>query len=306
MEQLQTTVIDTIIQPQQILLPKKVYIGDTAELRCTFNSNNVVFSQLVMDGTAEINLSAFVDPLDIRDYEIQQVILSPAGINYYQLSIIFKPWKTGDILFPPIHLKNVQIELQPVQIVSITEQNNATTIKDTVAPFLLPGTTYKLYGTLILLLILVIIGIRIFIKRDKILLYINNKKLIRKYKKNKKKTIKELKLLADTTEPDQIFAEKYQHLMRNYLEIRFDYAFSKTTSSEMAQGFLKATNNLASDIKTEAFGDIAATFIRTDYIRYKSESIFFENEKKDLCNMVIAKIEILENTKEDSEGGEIA
>ena len=43
-----------IIEPQQILVPKKVYIGDTAELRCTFNTanpeikNDTLFAYILM------------------------------------------------------------------------------------------------------------------------------------------------------------------------------------------------------------------------------------------------------------------
>ena len=35
-----------IITSQQILVPKKVYIGDTAELRCTFNSPDAALKAL--------------------------------------------------------------------------------------------------------------------------------------------------------------------------------------------------------------------------------------------------------------------
>ena len=44
------------ISPQQILIPKKVYIGDTAELRCTFNSPDPFLKQLTSSGTAELPL----------------------------------------------------------------------------------------------------------------------------------------------------------------------------------------------------------------------------------------------------------
>lgn len=301
MEDQTTLPVNTIIQPQQILLPKKVYIGDTAELRCTFNSNSIIFNQLLMDGPADLSLSIFTAPLDAKDFEILQVKLNPAGVNYYQLSVIFKAWKTGEISFPPIQLKDTVIEFQPVSIVSITEQNNTSILKDTLSPFLLPGTTYKLYGALITLILLIIVGIRLFIKREKIIFYINNKRLLRKYKKNKKQAIKQLQILSKTDEQDSAFAEKYQHLMRSYLETRFAYSFSNCASSELTKGFLSATNGLASEQKVEAFGDIAATFIRTDYIRYKDGATLFENEKQDLCNLVIEKIETLEKTEEPKE-----
>ena len=75
------------ITPQQILVPKKVYIGDAAELRCTFNSPSTALKQLTINGTTEIydfsdntNISALSD-----DYDIKSITLSPAGVDFYQL-----------------------------------------------------------------------------------------------------------------------------------------------------------------------------------------------------------------------------
>lgn len=282
------------IQPQQILLPKKVYIGDVAELRCNFSSNSPALKQMVTSGTQNISTNLFVTPLDAKDFEILEVKLSPAGIDFYQLSIIFKPWKTGSINFPALNLNELQIQFEPVSIVSITEQNNTSTLKDNLAPFLLPGTAYKLYGLLVILLIILITGIRLFIKRDKIRFYINNKRLLKKYKRNKKRTIRELNKLSREQIEDSLFSEKYQHIMRTYLETRFAYPFTKAATSEFIKGYFIATNNLASEEKQEAFEDITSTFIRTDYIRYKSGSKLFANEKDDLCKMVLNRIEILE------------
>lgn len=290
-----------IIQSQQILLPKKVYIGDTAELRCNFNSPSAFINQLTEKGTTDISINSFIEPLDSQEYEILQVKISNIGVNYYQLSVIFKSWKTGIIRIPAIQIDEALIEFQPISIVSITEQNNTTVLKDSLNPFLLPGTTYKLYGILILFVIIILTVIRIIIKREKIRFYLNNKRLIRKYKKNKKTTIKKLTALSKETLTDKEFAEKYQHLMRNYLEIRFDFSFTKAVSSEFMAGFMNTTGNTVSELKQEAFGDIVSTFVRTDYIRYKDNSVLLENEKENLCSMVIEKIEILE--KSDDDGG---
>lgn len=47
---------------QQILVPMQVYIGDEAELRCTFNSNNSKIKKLLensTDGSVYLNSSNF-------------------------------------------------------------------------------------------------------------------------------------------------------------------------------------------------------------------------------------------------------
>ena len=291
------------ISPQQILVPKKVYIGDAAELRCSFNSPNLTLKNLVKNGTVELPLLNFENT---EDYDIKSITLSPAGIDFYQLTITFIPWKTGDLQFPSMAIEDTDLilELKPVQIVSLisTEGNNTAYLRDTKAPLLLPGTTYKLYGTLSIFIVALIILIRIIVKRKSLMFYINNKRLLKKYKKNKKQTIKLLKLLSKKTEEnDKYDSEMIQKIMRNYLEIRFNYPFTKTVTSEIMKGWQTATGNILSEKKEEAFCDIASVFIRTDYIRYSKNGSFSIGEKKELIEKLINQIEILEK-QEESEG----
>lgn len=297
------------ISPQQILIPKKVYIGDTAELRCTFNSPDPFLKQLTSSGTAELPLvSQSIEPQE--EYVIKNISLSPSGIDFYQLTITFIPWKTGDLLFPSMEIEgsDIVLEFQPIQIVSLiaNENTNTSTIRDTAAPLLLPGTTYTLYGTLSVFVIFLLICIRIILKRKNILFYINQKRLLKKYKKNKKQTIRNLYKIADEAEAakidDQTAAENLQKSLRTYLEIRFDYPFTHTVASEIMQGWQTATGGLLSDTKTEAFGNIAASFIRTDFIRYSKNGKFEENELINLIEKIISQIQILEQNEESLSG----
>ena len=297
------------ISPQQILIPKKVYIGDTAELRCTFNSPDPFLKQLTSSGTAELPLvSQSAEPQE--EYVIKNISLSPSGIDFYQLTITFIPWKTGELLFPSMEIEgsDIVLEFQPIQTVSLiaNENTNTSTIRDTAAPLLLPGTTYKLYGTLSVFVIFLIICIRIILKRKNILFYINQKRLLKKYKKNKKQTIRNLYKIADEAEAakidDQTAAENLQKSLRTYLEIRFDYPFTHTVASEIMQGWQTATGGLLSDTKTEAFGNIAASFIRTDFIRYSKNGKFEENELINLIEKIISQIQILEQNEESLSG----
>lgn len=297
------------ISPQQILIPKKVYIGDTAELRCTFNSPDPFLKQLTSSGTAELPLvSQSTEPQE--EYVIKNISLSPSGIDFYQLTITFIPWKTGELLFPSMEIEgsDIVLEFHPIQIVSLitNENTNTSTIRDTAAPLLLPGTTYKLYGTLSGFVIFLLICIRIILKRKNILFYINQKHLLKKYKKNKKQTIRNLYKIADEAEAakidDQTAAENLQKSLRTYLEIRFDYPFTHTVASEIMQGWQTATGGLLSDSKTEAFGNIAASFIRTDFIRYSKNGKFEENELINLIEKIISQIQILEQNEESLSG----
>ncbi len=293
------------ITPQQILMPKKVYIGDTAELRCTFNSPAPKLKQLTANGTSKL---PFVSQTNIEEYVIKDVSLSPAGVDFYQLTITFVPWKTGDLLFPPMEIEGADtiLEFQPLQIVSLITAENAatTTLHDTAAPLLLPGTAYKLYGTLAAVVLILIILIRLFVKRKSLIFYINNKRLLKKYKKNKKQTKKALYKIADSAdEPDFIAktaAENIQKVLRNYLEVRFDYPFTRTVTSDIMAGWQSVTGGLCSDKKEEAFGEIAACFIRTDYIRYSKDGAFEKDELVKLVEKLVLIIETLEKPEEAS------
>ena len=335
----------TTITPQQILVPKKVYIGDAAELRCTFNSPSSALKQLTANGTAEISAhSEFSATSEISatsatpatsgisadsgisvtaeisalsdDYEIKSITLSPAGVDFYQLSLNFVPWKTGLIEFPNLTLEDVTIVFEPVPIGSLvsTDNLNTTTLHDTAAPLLLPGTAYKLYGTLAAIIILVIVLIRLFIKRKSLLFYMNTRRLLKKYKKNKKQTIRALYKIAAEAENSEepvrsakASAEKIQKTLRNYLEVRFDFPFTHAATSEIMPGFYKVTGGLLSEIKEEAFGEIAASFIRTDFIRYSNNAAFEKDELKRLIENLTAQIDTLETVEKDkseeSKGG---
>lgn len=295
------------ITAQQILLPKKVYIGDTAELRCTFNSPDPMLKALISNGATKLT----IDSLSLNtDYAIKDISLSPAGVDFYQLSITFVPWKTGDLFFPPLTIEGTEVKIlfQPVNIVSLisADEKNATALRDTAAPLLLPGTSYKLYGSLTIFIIVLILVIRIIVKRESLAFYFKNKRLLKKYKKNKKQAVRKLRqILSDASSKentDKTAAEKIQQILRHYLEVRFDFPFTKAAASEIMPGFYKATNGLLSSQKEEAFGDIAASFIRTDYIRYSKNGAFKDGEKKELITNLINKIEHLETEENHSSG----
>lgn len=287
------------ITGQQILVPKKVYIGDTAELRCSFNSGNSFLKELTASGTSELSLVSYNK--STSDYDIKSISLSPAGVDFYQLTVTFTPWKTGQIQLSSLELENAEllIEFQPVQIVSLisTDSTNAETLRDTAAPLLLPGTTYKLYAGLAVFVIFLIVLTRVIIKRESLLFYLRTKRLLHKYKKNKKQAIRSLRELSAQQAADSLIAEKLQKLLRSYLEVRFDFPFTKTVTSEMMQAWQKVSGGLLSDEKTEAFGEIAAAFIRTDFIRYSKGGSFEKNELVQLVEKLITNIDILETEK---------
>ena len=309
----------TEFQTQQVLLPKKVYIGDSAELRCTFNSNSLSLKNFVNGESVQLSLEGFSGLLSTKDYDIQKISLSPAGVDFYQFSMTFVPWKTGTISFPPYNISlnfadpsglnlndSLEISFAPVNIVSLVEQNSITSMSPSEPPLLLPGTTYKLYGLLVILVILLLALIRAITKRDEIIFYLKNQKLLRKYKKNKKRTFKALNRLVKKGFSDYEHAGELQGILRNYLEVRFDYPFSKTVTSSFMTAFNSIFGgsddftSLMSEKKEEACIQMTAIFTRTDFIRYSGNSKFEEGEKLSLVEDAKACIENFEGSQKEA------
>lgn len=294
------------IQTQQILLPKQVYIGDTAELRCTFQFNSQEFQRLTQNGIAELSQQQFLEPLNTIDYQIKNITLMPTGVDYYQLTVSFVPWKTGNIKFPSYNLEGYEIDFEPVNIVSLAEQNSITSIQETSAPLLLPGTTYKLYGLLIVVILFLILFIRIIIHHKKVEFYLKNLKLRIKYRKNARSTKKKLHALisSDLNLNEKEICSELQKIMRNYLEVRLAYPFTKTVTSDLMKGFNDATCGLASEEKELAFEDFVAAFIRTDYIRYSGQNHFEEGELKQTVEKLIKGISVIETPEREENQNE--
>ena len=89
-----------------------------------------------------------------------------------------------------------------------------------------------------------------------------------------------------------------QKALRNYLEVRFGYPFTHTVTSEIMAGWQSVTGGLASEKKEEAFEEIAACFIRTDFIRYSKDGTFEKDELVKLVEKLVLLIETLEKPEE--------
>ncbi|MBP3743644.1 MAG: hypothetical protein J6J00_11740 [Treponema sp.] len=275
------------VKGQQILVPKQVYIGDTAELRCTFNSGNANLKKMTESGPANLSLDIFDLGLDFSNYDIKEVKLNPAGVDFYQLTITFVPWKTGSLQFPQIFLEDTVLDFQPIEIGSLVKEKNLSSIKDSQPPILLPGTTYKLYGFVIAIIILIILIIRLIVKFHSVSFFIRNLLLRFKCWKNKKITEKKLRtLLKKPSLSDKDWAQACQKIIRKYLSVIYQLDFTKKTTSEILPAIFEITGGIQED-KNEALGRIAEIFVRTDYIRYSSQGKLLENEKNQLTEELL-------------------
>ena len=278
------------IQSQQSTFPKAIYIGDQAELRCAFSSAANI-------GTGSLSAENFLEALDFSLYDINDISLQKTGTDYYTLVINFVPWRTGLISFPDYTIEGVgTIHFEGVKIQSLVEQQGTTDIKTFRSPLLLPGTAYKIYGGIAAFVVLLIIIIRLAVKWRSVILWFKNIKLKRRYARSRRYTVRALKgLLAKEESPAKI-CTKLQKLIREYLELRLEYPFTKTLTSEMSLAFEKATCGLADEKRYDAFENIISIFVRTDYIRFSSakSDTFEKDELPSIINNLIEDIAVIE------------
>ena len=95
--------------------------------------------------------------------------------------------------------------------------------------------------------------------------------------------------------------------MREYLEVRLGYPFTKTLTSELSLAFDKATFGLADENRLAAFENITAVFIRTDYIRFAdSKTISFgADEFSEIINNLIDDICVIEDVSDKKGEGNV-
>lgn len=278
------------IQSQQSTFPKTIYIGDKAELRSSFSTGTTLT-------TGDLSAQAFTKALDLSLYDINGISLQKSGTDYYTLVINFTPWKTGEIIFPDFEIQETfTLHFEEVIVKSLVEQQGATDIRTFNSPLLLPGTAYKIYGGIAASVILLIIIIRFIVKWRSVVLWFKNVKLRRRYARSRRYTVRALKALALKEAEAGEICTRIQKLMREYLELRLDYPFTKTLTSELSLAFEKASCGLADEKRSDAFENIIGLFVRTDYIRFSDskKASFQDGELNSIINRLVEDIAIIE------------
>lgn len=298
------------LKTEQVLIPRQLYIGDSAEIHCTFETDSAsIRNEIAQKGKIELSKDFFKTDLDLSKYDIKSVIVESGSYNNYSLIVSLTAWHTGKIQIPNFDIGLAcgteadvyVVNFTPVEVVSIVQTESISTVRDMHPPLLLPGTTYKIYAALISAIILIILIIRVIIKRKSILFYLKNRILLIKYSKNKKSTFRALiRIKQNNKMEDSEVSTIIQNIMRAYLEFRFDYPFTKKVSSEIMNGFNEATKGLMSEKKLSASEDITQVFIRTDYIRYSKEANFMRGEKEQLISRLMNAIDILETVENET------
>jgi hypothetical protein len=135
-----------------MLIPREVFIGDTAELSFTTGA----FSAVLHDGTLFALPAEDLPKSD--DVDVKSILVSQRG-STAAVTVRFVPWASGAVRLPSFKLKGVAVTPPVVRIGSLLEKTGKTTIEPPRSPLLVPGTTWMLYGLIAAILAAAVVGI---------------------------------------------------------------------------------------------------------------------------------------------------
>ena len=268
----------------QVVLPKKIYVGDVAEIRVSFSSGIDFFADLpATQAERKLSLSNFGFDTDNEDFLLKDAILRRTELNY-TLILFVMPWNTGEIKIPSINLTAgiytdekmpFVIPIEPFTVSSILTKGVESSMVPPVPPLLIPGTTYFLYGFIILFIVFLIFFFRLLFNWSKLVGKIKNYKLKKTYIQNKKFTLKQLKKLEKkySKMSDKEFCTELVLIIRNYLKVRYGQSFDSIPTSKLMKEFNKLTADTMSDSAIENVEELISVFYRADYIRFAAGSI---------------------------------
>ena len=268
----------------QVVLPKKIYVGDVAEIRVSFSSGIDFFADLpATQAERKLSLSNFGFDTDNEDFLLKDAILRRTELNY-TLILFVMPWNTGEIKIPSINLTAgiytdekmpFVIPIETFTVSSILTKGVESSMVPPVPPLLIPGTTYFLYGFIILFIVFLIFFFRLLFNWSKLVGKIKNYKLKKTYIQNKKFTLKQLKKLEKkySKMSDKEFCTELVLIIRNYLKVRYGQSFDSIPTSKLMKEFNKLTADTMSDSAIENVEELISVFYRADYIRFAAGSI---------------------------------
>lgn len=310
----------------QILIPKEVYVGDTAELRFSFNAPVDLFAgvpaEKINDG--ELLLSTENPAFKMQNYDVKQISLRLIG-RTYTLSLVFVPWVTGSIKFPPFDLnalihsetkvsipeeladKPFVIELQNVEVLSLVEKYDVITLRPPLPPSLLPGTNYIVWSLIILLVLLIFAVIFVLAKFPMLSEKFYSLSDSLAHVKNARQAKHKIRALLKKNCSDAEFAQQWQAITRKYLSARFSTPFNSIATNSIAKRIMNVTGNFMSGEQEDSVISLTSLFTRTDYIRFAKDSIdskllpaeeheaaFYPGEKEVIVKLTITAISNLE------------
>lgn len=253
-----------VLSDSAALVPREVFIGDQAVL--SFPSAGL--TRLLSPGER-----FELGPAELPEPTVSATVLSvviargTAEDTDAVASVTFVPWNVGAVQLPPFYWKNVKITPPPVTIASIVDRTGIISLEPPRPPFLVPGTTWLLYG-LALGTVLAVILMWITVRR--ILSYSFGNRSARRAARRLRHIRSELSRLERRIrrlEPGLWYAElsasfrRYLSLLNSDRERQFDALTSREAVDVLAETFSGA----------EIPGEIRQWLETFDRIRFSGE-----------------------------------
>lgn len=315
----------TIVEPVEVtLLPKEVYIGDTAEYRCVIQpaidllpaDTDKVSLTVTDDIRSLLKKSSAAYSIFSENTEKVAVVKSlelQKTENGYVLRIYFTPWVPGELslgtvdvsVFPEIatYLKigentgeqaTVLVTLPPVHISYLSEKLGEWELKPSAAPILFPGSIYVIYGMIILCIVFLILAIILLTHLKQIKTFASQLSVNVRLAKNYKSAKKMLKKLKKVELSEGEFAATLEGIIRRYLEGRFKHPFTAAAASEVELLFDTIFVGLLSPEQSDIVEGIAGILYRCDYVRYAPDSHLETGENLSLIGRTEDYIDFME------------
>lgn len=266
----------------QLVFPKRLYVGDTAELRYTFRSSIDFFNGDSASDELVLPVAAFPFQIDNREFSIEKASLQRNG-DFYTVILTFIPWRTGIVDIPPFDLLSVlygsaavpvEINPQPFEVASVLPDGDDTQLRSSVPPLLIPGTMYVVYAVIFLCIVLLILIVKAAVSYSDVAAAVRAYMTLKNYAKNARRTLKSLRRLEKKGAQfsDEEFCAVFQTIMRGYLSVRFGSSFNACTSSLISASLEESTGGFMSDAKMAQAELLEGLFRRADYIRFAAGS----------------------------------
>lgn len=280
----------TVVDCEQVVLPHRIFVGDTAEFRCSFSSS-AEFLSVSVNSRLELPSSAFVSAPDPSSVTIKEVRFRCTAPGHYQLVFIFVPWRTGSLVLPEYSLTSAFsgvspsvpdryiIRPDPVEILSLIGQDGFSGgLRDTAAPLLVPGTMYGIYAAVFVAVLAAVLAVVLFLNRKSLSACMDVFRTRMMNSRNRRRTLRAVARLEKKTDiTDAEFALEMQHIIRNYLGKKFGSPFSGAAAPEITVRIRECYGGILPDEKAAAAAEIESVFVRTDYILYAHGSVQAES-----------------------------
>lgn len=310
----------------QIYMPLEIYVGDVVELKYSFRSAVDFFSDVIIEKEIDVERFPFENSGDLFTVKGARFIRNDKDFVILMQII---PWRAGVMNIPNFDLysvlgmdesernKNISytVLFEPIEIKSIIEKTGCNEIQSPLPPFIIPGTTYVIFGIVLFAIILLVVFFRMIIKISDFKQYISMLKVRYARRRNSVIALRKVKRLLRTPSISDIeFCAGLQNLTRAYLSFRFDYPFASASAISVRECFRTiCLGDIPTDI-AYSVEDLTSMFIRTDYIRYAHDSLdskrepqseyqarLAKNERKSLSEMVVKAIKLFESEQQEGD-----